>query len=143
MTVIKLLTALFVLSFAAPNIQISDAWMRPNGEGMNTAVFAKIQNNSDKPDTLFAVGSDLAKTVEIHESYEKDGKMKMRKIDYLVIPAKKRVEMKPGGLHIMLIKLNKDIRKGDKHELTFKFRKAGSIKVKMAASDKAPSTKNQ
>ncbi len=143
MTVIKLLTAVFVLSFAAPNIQISDAWMRPNGEGMNTAVFAKIQNNSDKPDTLFAVGSDLAKTVEIHESYEKDGKMKMRKIDYLVIPAKKRVEMKPGGLHIMLIKLNKDIRKGDKHELTFKFRKAGSIKVKMAASDKAPSTKNQ
>lgn len=143
MTLIKILTTLFVLSVSAPKIQITDAWMRPNGEGMNTAAFAKIYNNSDKADTLFAVGSDLAKTVEIHESYEKDGKMKMRKIDYLVIPAKKSVEMKPGGLHIMLIKLNKDIRKGEKHELTFKFRKGGSIKVKMAASDKAPSTKNQ
>ncbi len=142
MTTIKLLAALFMISFTAPKVEISDTWMRPNGEGMNTAVFAKIKNNSDKPDTLYAVESGLAKVVEIHESYEKDGKMKMRKIDFLVIPAKKTVEMKPGGLHIMLIKLKQDIKKGEKHELSFKFRKAGTVKVKIPASDKSPATKN-
>ncbi len=142
MTTLKLLAALFVITVAAPKIEITEVWMRPNGEGMNTAVFAKIKNNSDKPDTLFAVESGLAKVVEIHESYEKDGKMKMRKIDYLVVPAKKTVEMKPGGLHIMLIKLKQDIKKGEKHEIGFKFRKAGTVKVKIPASDKSPSTKN-
>lgn len=140
---LKILATLFIVSLTAPKVGISDAWMRPNGEGMNTAVFAKILNNSDKADTLYAVESGLSKVVEIHESYEKDGKMKMRKIDYLVVPAKKTVEMKPGGLHIMLIKLKQDIKKGDKHDLVFKFRKAGAVKVKIPVSDKSPTTKNQ
>ncbi|KAB2909842.1 MAG: copper chaperone PCu(A)C [Ignavibacteriales bacterium] len=137
-----LLTVTIVAAVAlAPKPEISNAWMRPNGEGMTTAAYVTITNKDTKADTLYAIETNLATRTELHESYQKDGKTKMRKVDFVVIPAKKTVEMKPGGLHIMLIKLKQDIIKKEKHDLVFKFRRAGSIKVTVVATDKAPGKK--
>ncbi|MCA0388017.1 MAG: copper chaperone PCu(A)C [Bacteroidetes bacterium] len=134
----KLVTSLLLITALAPKIDVSSNWIRPNSKGTNTAVYAKITNKSDKADTLYAVESDLAKVTEIHESFDDNGKTGMRKVDFIVIPAKKTIELKPGGMHIMLIKLNKDIAKGKKYSLTYKFKRAGKVKVSAVASDKAP-----
>lgn len=134
----QLVTSFLLISLLAPKVTVTSNWLRPNSEGMNTAVYAKITNNSDKADTLYAVECDLAKVTEIHESYEDNGKTGMRKVDFIVIPAKKSVTLKPGGMHIMLIKLKKDIVKGKKYSLTYKFKKAGKVKVSAVSSEKAP-----
>jgi len=133
---LNLIIGFLFLIHAAPKVEVLNNWMRPSSKGMNTAVYAKIKNNSDKADTLYSVTSTLAKVTEIHETYDKGGNMGMRKVDFIVIPAKKTFELKPGSHHIMLIKLNQDIQKGKKYHLTYKFKRAGEIKVEAIASEK-------
>ena len=44
-------------------------------------------------------------------------------------PAGKKVEMKPGGYHIMLLNLKRDLEAGQVVNLTLQFRKAGKVHV--------------
>lgn len=107
---------------------ISSIWMRAGAQNRNSAAFMKITNNMDADDTLFAVLSDFAKVTELHETYEKENDlMGMRHVDYLVIPSKSVVELKPGSFHIMLIGLNKDLGIGDTGKLTLAFKNAGKV----------------
>jgi hypothetical protein len=109
---------------------ISDTWMRPGSMNRNTAAFMSIKNNTDTDDTLFAASSDLAKVVEIHETYEKENDMMgMRHIDYLVIPKNSTVELKPGSFHIMLIGLNKDLAIDENNKLKLFLRVNGEIVI--------------
>jgi copper(I)-binding protein len=109
---------------------ISDTWMRPGSLNRNTAAFMKITNNMNVDDTLYAVSSDLAKAVEIHETYKKDNDMMgMRHIDYLVIPKNSTVELKPGSFHIMFIGLNKDLAIDENISLKLFFKVNGEIEI--------------
>ncbi|MCK4899380.1 MAG: copper chaperone PCu(A)C, partial [Anaerolineales bacterium] len=45
------------------------------------------------------------------------------------VPARGQVELKPGGLHIMLIGLSRDLKAGDQVSLSLGFEKSGEIKV--------------
>ncbi len=47
--------------------------------------------------------------------------MEMRKIDRIPIPANGQVELKSGGLHLMLIGLTKPLKAGDKVSFTLQF----------------------
>lgn len=109
---------------------ISNPWMRPGATNRNTAAFMRITNNADVDDTLFSVQSDLAKVVELHETYEKENDMMgMRHVDYVVIPSKSTVELKPGRFHVMLIGLNKDLVIGDSGSLVLNFKNTGKIEM--------------
>lgn len=124
-----LLAISFILFPSEEKIKINDPWMRPSFEKMTTALYFVIENNGVKADTLFKVESDLAGKVEIHETYSKDDMMGMRKVDFLVIKGKSSFELKPGAHHIMLMKLKKDIKDGDKAEFVLHFKQAGKIKI--------------
>ena len=109
---------------------ISNPFMRAGAKNRNSAAFMKITNNMDIDDTLFSVQSDLSKVTEIHETYEKENDMMgMRHLDYLVIPGKSVVFLKPGSFHIMLIGLKKDLKIGDAGKLTLEFRNAGKVEL--------------
>lgn len=109
---------------------ISNTWMRPGSMNRNTAAFMKITNNMDVDDTLFAVKSDLAKVVELHETYEKENDMMgMRHIDYLVIPKNSVVELKPGSFHIMFIGLNEDLAIDQFNKIKLFFRVNGEVEI--------------
>ncbi len=124
-----LLAILFVLFPSDENIKITEAWMRPSSEKMATALYFVIENNSEIADTLFQVDSDLAERVEIHETYSEGEMMGMRKVDFIVIGGKSSFELKPGAHHIMLMKLKKDIKDGDKAEFALHFKQAGEMKI--------------
>lgn len=111
-------------------IQISNTWMRAGTANRNTAAFITIKNNIDVDDTLFSVSSDLAKVVEIHETYTKENDIKgMRHVEYLVIPSRSIVELKPGSYHIMLIGLNKDLQKGELVKIKLYFKVNGEKEI--------------
>ena len=103
---------IFNLLFNQPQDEliIKDAWLRPNGKGMTTALYFNIENTGEHADTLFKVDFEFAARVEIHETYEKDGMMGMRKVENIIIGTGKSFSLKPGAHHIMLIKLKKDIK---------------------------------
>jgi hypothetical protein len=92
------------------------------------AAYLTITNNGTEPDRLVGGTTAVAKVVEIHEVVNKDGVMQMRPLaNGLDIPAGETVELKPGGYHIMLIGLTRDLKVGDRYELTLHFEKAGEV----------------
>ena len=67
-------------------LSIDDPWIRPANSGTNTALFFKVVNGTDKPDTLYGAESDLAEIVEVHETYQKGADMMgMRQVDMVEI----------------------------------------------------------
>ncbi|MEN3034418.1 MAG: copper chaperone PCu(A)C [Aquificaceae bacterium] len=120
--------ALITVAFAQQNIQIKNAWVREVPQGSRaTAAYMLIENKSSQPDKLLQASSPVAGTTELHETV--DGKM--RKIQSIEVPANSKVELKPGGLHVMLIDLKNPIKEGDKVDLTLKFEKAGEVKLQL------------
>ncbi len=116
---------------SAEKIEIANPWIRVAPKGANTALFFEIQNNQLIPDTLFAAESDLAKLVEVHETFRAENNMMgMRHVDSVVIGSKERVIFKPRDLHVMLIRLEQDLKLGDSGIITLKFKSAGDVTVK-------------
>ena len=99
------------------------------GEGATSAVYLTVDNAGAKADALVAASTDAAKTVELHE-VQKDGNvMKMRPVAKIPIPAGGKVQLKPGGYHIMLIGLAHDLKPGETIPVTLKFEQAGEVRV--------------
>lgn len=117
-------------------MMVHNAWIRPSAQGTTTAMFGMIMNHTDINDTLIAVTSDLAQLTEFHETYKKEGDvMGMRHIEAQSVDANSSLMLKPGSFHVMLIKLNQDLKTGDKKEITFHFKHAGDIKVEAEVKD--------
>lgn len=95
----------------------------------NGAVYAVLVNPGKEPDALIGAASDAAVAAEIHESYQESGMMMMRPVKKVDVPAGKKVELKPGGYHIMLLNLKRDLKAGTVVKLTLQFQNAGKILV--------------
>jgi copper(I)-binding protein len=131
-----LLALLLAFSNPSDKLKIKDQWMRVGAKGQTTALFFKIENNSDKADTLYKVDFDLAGLVQIHETYDAGNDMMgMREVGKIVIPAKSTIELKPGSYHVMLMKLKQDIKKGYIGKFTLFFKNAGKIIIKAEAKE--------
>lgn len=110
-------------------IKINDPWVRPNAEGMATALYFTVENSGEDADTLYKVESDISKRVEIHETYKSGDMMGMRKVELIVIEPNSSFELKPGEHHIMVMKLLNDISIGDEINFTLFFKGAGEISI--------------
>ncbi len=115
------------------SLTVSEAWARPGMKGGNSAAYFVVQNDSDRPDTLYAasVVEDIARKVEIHETYDAgNGKLGMRHVPFVVVPAKGKLIFKPGGYHVMLIGLKETLSEGKTFTLVLHFKRAGKVVVK-------------
>lgn len=111
-------------------ITVSDAWARPSPMMERAgAAYMVLQNNGAAEDKLLSVESDVARTIELHETKESGGMMEMSPVPNIPVPANGRTELKPGGLHVMLIGLTRQLKAGEKVQLTLNFEKAGKMPV--------------
>lgn len=113
-------------------ITVKDVWARqsPTADG-NSAAYMIIGNGGQKADALIGVSTDVAAMAELHEMAMENEVMKMRPVagQRIEIPAGGSVELKPGGLHVMLMGLNQMLEPGKSFKLTLKFEKAGDQTV--------------
>ena len=119
---------------AASAIRLENPWARrapaQGGHGgANGAAYVTIRNDGVEGDALVAAASDAAARVELHETVKDGDVMKMRPLPKLGIAARDRVEMKPGGHHIMLLGLKRDLKPGDRVTVTLTFEKAGPMSI--------------
>lgn len=116
---------------AGGGIAVKDAYARATPpEAMTTGAFATITNGGKAADRLISAASPAAKTVELHETVNEGGVMKMQPHpEGWEIPAGGKLELAPGGKHIMLIDLAAPLKAGETIELTLTFEKAGAIKI--------------
>jgi copper(I)-binding protein len=59
----------------------------------------------------------------------------MKEVDMIDLPAGEAVQLKPGGYHVMLMKLKAPITKGMTVPVTLTFEQAGQVTVDAVAKD--------
>ena len=89
-----------------------------------TGSFMTIKNSGGADVTLVGGSSKDADRIEIHEVV--GGQMQPLS-DGLVIKAGKRVKLRMGGFHVMLLGLNRDLKAGDEITVTLEFDDGQSI----------------
>ena len=134
---------------AGPRIRVEDVWSRPAMGGMSSGtshsgggemgmrdmgavgvVYLTIVNDGGEADRLVGARSDVAQAVELHQTQIEGGVMRMQPVAGGVeIPARGRVVFEPGGYHIMLIGLKRDLKPGDRFKVTLQFEKSGALTV--------------
>lgn len=105
-------------------ILVTDARV-PVPAGANGAAYMTLTNDGDTDDMLVSAGTDIAESVELHETTTQDGSMSMQEVDGIDIPAGGDAVLEPGGLHMMLIGVTEDLAEGDTVEITLTFDNAG------------------
>lgn len=121
----------FAHEFKLGNIEIDHPWSRATPPGAKVAGgYFTIVNHGSAPDRLVSVTSDISAKAEVHEMAVKDGVMTMRPVaGGLDIPAGGKIELKPGGYHLMLMGLKQPAKAGESFPATLTFEKAGSVTV--------------
>ena len=99
--------------------------------------FLKIENKGGA-DKLLAASSSISKTMELHTMTMDGNVMKMREVKGIDVPANGSVELKPGGLHLMFIDLNEQLKPGSTFKVKLKFEKAGEVEVPFKVMDSKP-----
>ena len=64
--------------------------------------------------------------------------MTMKPVESITLPKGVMVELKPGGYHIMMLKLAKPLKVGDTVKITLTFDKAGIVLVDVPVREDAP-----
>lgn len=104
---------------AAGTVTIADPYVRAVPPGQpNSAAFMTLTNSGAGDRAVVAAASPAANVVELHTHRMEDGMMQMRRIERIDLPAGASVELKPGGLHVMLIDLTGPLTPGAEVPLT-------------------------
>jgi copper(I)-binding protein len=112
-------------------IQLEDAWARATpAKAENGAAYLTIV--SPTPDRLTGVSTPVAKKAGLHSMTMEGGIMRMRPLAGIDLPAGQPVALKPGGMHIMLMGLDRQLMPGEHFPLTLSFEKAGQRQVEVA-----------
>ncbi len=107
---------------AAGSVSVSDAYVRAVPPGQpNSAAFMKLDNSSPNQHAVVSAASPVAKAAELHTHRMEGDMMKMRHIEKIDIHPNGQTVLKPGGLHIMLMGLKKDLNPGDLVSITITF----------------------
>lgn len=113
------------------DLEIAEVRVRatPPGAKVSAAYFT-LRNQGGRADRLLGATSDVAGAVELHESGgDHGGHMHMRRIDWVDAPVGSEIEFAPGGKHIMLIDLKRELKAGDSINLVLRFERAGLMTV--------------
>lgn len=115
------------------DLEISQGWIRATLPGQPAAGgFLTIDNKGKEADRLLSASSPLTAVTQVHEMKMEGDVMKMAELaDGLEIPAGSKIELKPGGFHLMFMGLEKQVMEGESVKVTLTFEKAGSVEVEL------------
>ncbi|TDQ48376.1 copper chaperone PCu(A)C [Permianibacter aggregans] len=116
-----LLALLFCCSVVvAEPLIIRDAYVPLPPPGAPAAAYFTLINEGETR-RLVDVDSPQAGMTMLHESIVKDGAARMQHVDYLELKKGEVVALKPGGLHVMLMRLKSPLKVGDQVQIELQF----------------------
>lgn len=122
---------------AGTGLRVRDAWARPSMPGRAmSAAYAVVENPGEAAVALTGVSCEGVASAELHESFEANGMMRMRPVPSLTVPAGGRVELRPGGYHVMLMGLTRALSAGDR--VRCELRAASTVVARFEAEVRAP-----
>ncbi|MDE0351025.1 MAG: copper chaperone PCu(A)C [Gammaproteobacteria bacterium] len=116
-------------------IVVANGYVRDTLPGQTvTAAYCDLANSSPEDAVLVAVSTPIAASVEIHETRNDAGMVRMRRLENLVVPARSTVRLRPGGRHLMLF----DADTEGTQEAPFVFEFAAGQRIRGAFEIRAP-----
>jgi len=125
---------------APGDIEIHEPWVRPTAQGGNAAVYFIIHNHSKNADELIGASSNVSDNVEIHESKMVNDVMTMNMVSSIPLGAGDEVAFAPGGYHIMMVGVNKELKAGDHIGVILHFKSHADIVVNVTVGDAPANT---
>jgi copper(I)-binding protein len=111
----------------AQGVSVDHPWARATAPSAKTGgVFLTLKPGAT-PDRLVGATTPVAGMAELHRTVNEGGVMKMRPVDALPVDPGRPVELKPGGVHIMLMGLKQQLRQGESFPITLRFEKAPPV----------------
>lgn len=122
-------------------VKVENAWVRTTVQGQqSTGAFMAL--TAPTAMKLVSVTTPAAGIVEVHEMKMEGDIMRMREILQLELPAGQTVELKPGGLHVMMMDLKLPLAKDTRVPFTLNFKDAkgvaSQLKVTLPVAAVAP-----
>ena len=84
-------------------VRVSEGWIRFPAMAHMAGGFGRIDNACKADVAVVSVRSVAFAEVSLHETTQVDGVSRMREVERLPLAAGKGAELKPGGLHLMLM----------------------------------------
>jgi len=112
------------------DIEVSDAYAVEPVSSEVTAVYLTIRNHGTVPDTLLGARTPIAAMVSLHRMGGLGGAV-MRAQAGAEVPAGGQLQLRPGGLHLMLMNLASLPHAGDTVDITVEMRRAGAIALRV------------
>ena len=134
--VLMLIACTTTASPGSSALAVHDAWVRPARGVMHaSAAYLQLENTGTQADQLLSVSADFAAHAGLHESKDTDGVMSMSPVASIAVPAQSTVELQPGGYHIMLMGLTRDLLIGETVTLTLTFANSPPLIVSAEVRD--------
>lgn len=95
-------------------LHVERSWIRATPPGQRVAAaYLVLTSKGPGERVVLSLSSPLAERVEVHRTVERNGQVRMEPVEQLVLPAGELVELLPGGLHVMLMDLQRSLSPGD------------------------------
>jgi copper(I)-binding protein len=132
--------AAWAQSAPAP-VTVEGAWARASVQGQKgTGAFMTLTAREKL--TLVGVSTPVAGVAELHEMKMEGDVMQMRAVPALELPAGRKVELKPGGYHLMLMELKAPLKVDTQVPVTLSFRdaqgQARTLQLSVPVAARAP-----
>jgi len=122
-------------------LAVRDAWVRlPAVPGNPAAAYFTVKGGP-VADQLVSVDSSKAERIELHESKMTDGKMSMRPLDRVEVPAGGTLVFAPGANHAMVFGVDPSVQPNGTLPLTLHFASGKALTADahaVSAGDAAP-----
>ncbi len=113
------LVTLPTVARADDTLVVRGAHVRATVAGQSVAG-AYLEIESAEEARLVGAESNAARNVDLHSMSMDGGVMRMRQLEALRLPARTSVKLAPGGVHLMLVGVNRVLRPGERVRLTLK-----------------------
>ncbi|WP_175411283.1 copper chaperone PCu(A)C [Streptomyces sp. TRM64462] len=111
----------------APRLKVSGAFIPEPVNSDMAGGFLTVTNTGGAADTLTSVTSDISDDVQMHETKNQ----KMQQVKSFDVPANGELKLERGGSHLMLMKLKRTLKQGDKVTFELRFEDSEPIKVEV------------
>lgn len=114
------------------SVHISNAWVTASDKlGSDVPLSMTIKNDAAEDDVLLRVRCPFVNFSERHIVDRGEGSPAMRSIKAIPIPAKKTVELKADGYHVMLLQTRQKLAEDNKLACSVTFQNGGVVETEV------------
>ncbi len=115
---------------ASDQIVVEKAWARATPKmAVTGGAYLTVTNRGPGEDRVLNVTSPVAEKIQFHAMTVDNDVAKMTRLLAIELPPGVPVVFKPGGIHMMLLGLNRQLKEGETVPLILTFEKAEAIEL--------------